>query len=89
VYKAHSSHGDHKGRVVGALYNIIVKLDDLLDTGDWQLVSRLLTSSSVESRLYVLGRALCPVISSGSATFFGDIVTVVTQDKIDCDFRQP
>lgn len=37
---AHSRHGNHKGRVVGALYNIIVELNDLLDTRDWYRLAR-------------------------------------------------
>lgn len=28
---AYSSHGDDEGRVVGTLYNVVVKLNDLLD----------------------------------------------------------
>lgn len=36
---AHRSHGDDKGRIVGALYDIVVELNDLLDSRDWKLVS--------------------------------------------------
>lgn len=36
---AHGSHSDDKSRVVGALYNIVVELNDLFDSRDWKHVS--------------------------------------------------
>lgn len=36
---AHGSHSNDKSRVVRALYNIVVELNDLLNPGDWKHVS--------------------------------------------------
>lgn len=36
---AHSSHGNDKGRVVGALHDIVIKLDNLFDPRYWEGVS--------------------------------------------------
>lgn len=36
---AHGSHSDDKSRVVGALYNIVIELNDLFYPRDWEIVS--------------------------------------------------
>lgn len=69
---AHGSHGDDEGRVARALYDILVQLNNLLDSGYWSDVS--LFPSERHACLDVLGRALCPVISSGSLAFFGGMI---------------
>lgn len=48
---AHSSHGDDKGRIVGALYDIVIELNDLLDSRDWKYIS--LARSLILSSLLV------------------------------------
>jgi hypothetical protein len=61
-----------------------------ISSSSWMIFLTRETGSSLdtasigfhEGRLYALGRALCPVISSGSATFLGDILKVVAQDKV-------
>lgn len=40
-----SSDGDDEGGVVGALVDVVVLLDDLLDAGDWNYMLGLLVKS--------------------------------------------
>lgn len=40
-----SSDGDDEGGVIGALVDVIVLLDDLLDAGDWNYMLGLLVKS--------------------------------------------
>lgn len=48
------SHGNNKSRVVGALHNILIKLDDLLDTRNWS--SRSIMRVIFAAQLTVLTR---------------------------------
>jgi hypothetical protein len=70
---AYGSHCDDEGRVVRALYDILVQLNNLLNSSNyknllvWQFKVIVVSGG-------LLGSALCPVISSGSPTVFGAIV---------------
>lgn len=68
--KSYSSHSNDKGRIVGALYNVLVELNNFLDTRDWTRLTGLVLGRCF---YHVLGRALWPVISSDSPGFFEDM----------------